>query len=531
MSARRRLWIAGAAAFLLLLLPFANFVKTNYWDGSFVSASFVWFFVKTAPLVLAGAAAATGLLHSYASKRARHALSRAMLAVAAAFFLLFFYHRFVPLFPDTVEGSVPAVSYLILVALLAALLFRLAGRAAVVVAVLFFAAANVALTLPLVARMTAEAARTALHSGAPAEPPAVATGQARPNVYYFILDAYGSVSSLRRHLDYDNTPFIAAMERRGFYHAAGALASYNRTMFTLAAIFAQDYFVADALTLEEGGRRWLTYPQLLNAPQPPSLVAEAGSQGYAFYLVGNYWARCAGPWVSCYAGEDGSAYLADVFWSATPGAALVAQARAGGAEDLPDVDGIGRLLARLREEGPPPAPTFTFIHHLSPHAPYLFHADCSLRDEYGADLQDWPEEAKPYFLENLECVNLKAAQAADEILALDPEAVIVFQGDHGSSFTVDWEAPFDDWRPEWIHERSTILNLVRLPERCRPWLAPDLDNVATVRAVMGCVSGRPPAPGGPRGYLSTFSKANPDHGRLRLIDPASIRNLTEAARD
>ncbi|GAB4371263.1 MAG: hypothetical protein Kow00114_32040 [Kiloniellaceae bacterium] len=526
MSASRRTWIAGVAALLLVLVPFGTFVKTNHKDGSFVSINFIRFFLETFPAALAAVALAAGLIYLLTARRAPQALSRALLAAGGAFFLLFFYHHpFLALFPASLAAWIPAALYLLLVALLAALAFLLAKHAAVLIAVLFFAAANLALTLPAVVKTGVEAARMASFRNAEFAAPAAAAAGARPNIYYVILDAYGSAAALREHLGYDNTPFIQAMEARGFYHAGDALSSYNRTLFTLASIFAQDYFVTDGMTVDTGKQRKVTYPQLLNAPAPPPLIADARRLGYAFYLVGNYWAPCAGPWVSCYAEAAGTAYLSDVFWSATPGAVVSAAARTGAAGDAPDVDAIAKLRKHLKEAGAPKVPTFTFVHHLSPHAPYLFRADCSQRDNYDLELDGWPDAAKPYFLDNLKCANLNAARIADEIAALDPGAIIVFQGDHGTSFTVDWEQPFDAWQPGWVRERSSILNLIKLPEACRAWLAPNLDNVSTIRAVMGCVAGRAPDGERPRGYVNTFSEENPDHGQVRQIDPASFRLL------
>lgn len=531
MSDSRRVWIAGAAGFFLVLLPFGTFVTTNYKDASFVSVNFIWFFLETAPLVIAVLLAVVGLLYFCTSRRAAHSLSRAILTASGVFFLLFSYHHpYLRLFPAHIADWIPASLYLVLVALFAVLLFKLAKHFSILLAVLFFAAANLALTLPLVARTTVEATRTVSFRNADLVGPSAAATGPRPNVYYFILDAYPSASSLRQNLGFGDAPFIRAMEERGFYHADSAISSYNRTIFTLASIFAQDYFVADEMTLEEGRRRKLTYPPLLNAPNPPRLVVDAKRLGYEFYLVGNYWAACTGPWVSCYAEAEGSAYLADVFWSATPSAALVATARTGDAGAAPDVDAIGKLRKRLEETGAPKTPTFTFVHHLSPHPPYIYRADCSLRAEYDLDLQSWSEEAKPYFLENLACTNIKVAQIVDEIIALDPNAIIVFQGDHGTAFSAGWDRPFDEWLPSWIHERSSILNLVRLPERCRSWLVPNLDNVNTIRAVMACISGRAPALDDIRGYVSTYSEESPDHGQIRRIDPTSFRALPAEVR-
>src|SRR5690606_27842282 len=122
---------------------------------------------------------------------------------------------------------------------------------------------------------TIEALRMASFRSAESLGAMTASTRPRPNVYYFILDAYGSPAALRETLGYDNEPFIRAMEERGFYHADAAMASYNRTAFPLAAIFAQDYFVTDRMTTEEGKKQKRTYPQLLPAASPPSLAVGA----------------------------------------------------------------------------------------------------------------------------------------------------------------------------------------------------------------------------------------------------------------
>lgn len=41
-------------------------------------------------------------------------------------------------------------------------------------------------------------------------------GENRPNVYYFIFDEYGGYENLKYYYDYDNSPFLEALEDRGF---------------------------------------------------------------------------------------------------------------------------------------------------------------------------------------------------------------------------------------------------------------------------------------------------------------------------
>ena len=65
----------------------------------------------------------------------------------------------------------------------------------------------------------------------------IATAPARnlPDVYYIILDAYGRADSLKTFYGYDNTPFLQALEQRGFYIARHSRANYDQTPLCLAS--------------------------------------------------------------------------------------------------------------------------------------------------------------------------------------------------------------------------------------------------------------------------------------------------------
>jgi hypothetical protein len=51
---------------------------------------------------------------------------------------------------------------------------------------------------------------------APPQENAVVFNENRPNVYYFIFDEYGGYENLLHYYDYDNSPFLSALEDRGF---------------------------------------------------------------------------------------------------------------------------------------------------------------------------------------------------------------------------------------------------------------------------------------------------------------------------
>ncbi len=60
----------------------------------------------------------------------------------------------------------------------------------------------------------------------------------RPDIYYIILDAYGRQDKLG---EFDNSPFLTELEKRGFYVAREATSSYRNTIQSLASSLNFDY--------------------------------------------------------------------------------------------------------------------------------------------------------------------------------------------------------------------------------------------------------------------------------------------------
>src|SRR5690349_2515456 len=67
-----------------------------------------------------------------------------------------------------------------------------------------------------------------------------------PDIYYIILDAYGRADVLQEMFGYDNTPFLQALESKGFYVAKCSQSNYGQTMLSLTSSLNFDYL--DSLT-------------------------------------------------------------------------------------------------------------------------------------------------------------------------------------------------------------------------------------------------------------------------------------------
>lgn len=77
-------------------------------------------------------------------------------------------------------------------------------------------------------------------TGAPANQStnaSLGTEQGRPDIYYILLDGYTREDMLKANFGFDNSPFINALEKRGFYVADKANSNYAHTHFSVPSTF------------------------------------------------------------------------------------------------------------------------------------------------------------------------------------------------------------------------------------------------------------------------------------------------------
>jgi hypothetical protein len=115
-------------------------------------------------------------------------------------------------------------------------------------------------------------------------------------------------------------------------------------------------------------------------------------------------------------------------------------------------------------------------------------------------------------------VNRQMAELLDRIVAKDPDAIILIQGDHGTAFLMNWKLPLKDWPAAGNAERLAPMNAIRLPERCATTLYPTMSLVNSFRAVFACLENRKPE------FLPDISYISPDSdsrefGQVLRVDP------------
>lgn len=282
-------------------------------------------------------------------------------------------------------------------------------------------------------------------------PPAL--GSAGPNIHIIILDGYARADTLAEW-GFDNAPFLASLESRGFDVSEGARSSYRSTPLVIASLLRMAHipdFPVDPPADELGQARLLR----LMSEDVPALSA-LSQAGYEIRVVdaGIEQTRI-GP-AHDVEGREYPTTLELALLQKTMVAGLIHTV----APDL--LPGMHRArveggLKSLAETGE--RPRFTVAHYVTPHPPFVYAEDGSLPDQppcfpatcsfYGAssaELSLTNEEFQRWYIDQVAGLNLVVLEALDAVLAADPDAVIVLMSDHGSRFDGQ-TAPLEPYRP------------------------------------------------------------------------------------
>lgn len=282
------------------------------------------------------------------------------------------------------------------------------------------------------------AAHRAAAENAPVQelhPPAEA---ALPDVYYFILDSYARADLLQQSYGYDNQPFIEALESRGFYVAGCSQSNYGRTEMSLGSSLNMSYLqgLDSSFVPENIGRS-----RLWDALKHSAVRYNFESMGYKTvnFANGFPWMElrdAAGfmspsPFASGLTEFEGlllrttlARPLLDAGW-VDPDAALAQNARVRFNMAFDSLEALAR----------DPAPTFAYIHLISPHPPFVFGPDGAPTNpaDFWNEQRRYPASLYVKGYKNqLTWLNTRVEAGIDVILKnSSTPPIIILQGDHG----------------------------------------------------------------------------------------------------
>ena len=346
------------------------------------------------------------------------------------------------------------------------------------------------------------------------KPPQVVTNindENLPDVYYIILDGYGSQDVLKKYYNLDNRDFIDELNKLGFYVASESNTNYIQTSLSLCSSLNFDYI--KSIRIEE--RRIRKRSQLFNCIRDSQVRRTLSARGYQTVAFQTPY-------------EFISLSDADIFYeSSRPSkfAGLVLDVTLARVlrrtetvknrlYSLPYQEHrkiILSIFEHLKDVPHMKGSFFVFAHVIAPHPPFVF-------DETGpisefstpftlGDASDYVDShSRQAYLEGyrgqLLYINGLVLDTISAILdQSENPPIIIIQGDHGPGAYLNWESLQDSK----LDERFGILNAYYFPRNMYDNLYPSISPVNSFRIVLNSYFGEEQALLADRHYFSTWS--------------------------
>ena len=304
-----------------------------------------------------------------------------------------------------------------------------------------------------------------------------------PDIYYIILDGHGRSDIHREFFSYDDSNFIAELQQLGFYVAGESFANYGLTHLSLASSLNMVYL--DEI-IQQIGADTISYAPMDSLIQNNTTAEYLQNIGYTNVVFASEFSPDAPRPADIFISPPGilNAYQIELV-NMTP-------LRIPLYKSLYDAHRakIQYTFAKLPEIASNDQPTFTFVHILAPHPPFVFDANgngVNPTREYnisdGSHFTDvlGKDEYTQGYLEQVQYIDKQTIILVKEILAKSDQApIIILQGDHGPGSMFD----FENLEKSFLPERMAILNAYYFPGQDNSQLYPAITPVNSFRLIM-----------------------------------------------
>jgi len=343
--------------------------------------------------------------------------------------------------------------------------------------------------------------------------------KSRPNIYYFILDGYGRADKIKELLNFDNSKFIDGLRERGFFVADKGTANYPSTWLSIASTMSERYVQTPDMPPY---RSILAFHKTMKGKNAAVETLQRNGYKYVYVANGHFYYQCPGFEDHCIEGRNSRPFFQPTeinLLKSTPAYDIILKY-------YPDliIQPFLKSLAQVADVAdaivnvPLQKPYYVYAHLLVPHPPFVLDAECQRTGNTNINLRGWFELPIKGYTDYLQCVNKQMTELLDRILSKDPDALIVIQGDHGTSFFLDWRKPLKDWSKRGVSERLAPLNAMRLPAQCRDTLYPTMSLINTFPAIFACLEHKKPSYLPDISYISPDTN-NPEFGHVLRVDP------------
>lgn len=308
-----------------------------------------------------------------------------------------------------------------------------------------------------------------------------------PNIYLVVYDGYGNSRLHRELFDVDNAAIYRDLAGRGF-RVLDSYSNYWGTWESMLSVFLAEHHYYDVMTGVYDSKigRWI-----MNGTAFSPVLSVLKENGYRVQYIEatDYLVKNRGNLDYVYPDVSEPAYTGlrvydNPVLNQLPSMKTVEQ-KPNTLEGYVSVM-ADRLFSRLQQTAKDVAPWFTYVHFPLP-------------AHYGGSYRDTETHRKDFYVTGTREANAHMLPTIDRILAMDPDAVIILMGDHGSFFyggAAEGAAdPNDVFKLNELDSNLItadyfgILLAIRSRGQCDSFIYPTMTPVNLMRVVFSCLSG------------------------------------------
>lgn len=293
-----------------------------------------------------------------------------------------------------------------------------------------------------------------------------------PNIYYIILDEYAGQNELKDLLGFDNSEFITALERRGFYVASTSRSNYAYTDYSIPSSLNLEYLPMEVIKGGDGKiLKFKAGIPLKDMVKFNKVSRFFKSIGYSYIEQQDFDWQMKLP----FSFKEFALRLLKLTIIKKP---LI--------ENYLESNDKRKLIIEhfddLEKISDKSGPIFTYSHFMIPHRPYVFNenGDSPLLTHRVIQILD----EKKLYLDQIKFTNKMILKTIDNILANSKiKPIIIIQADHGPRFLRK--------NQETIMElKMSILNAYYVPVKINKYLYKSISPVNSFRVILSNLFGQ-----------------------------------------
>jgi hypothetical protein len=310
---------------------------------------------------------------------------------------------------------------------------------------------------------------------------------AKPDIYFIVLDGYGRADILKDMYGLDNSQFIGFLEQNGFTVSKDGLSNYPKTVLSIASMLNMDYIKTLVPASEDSVFWWLLSPYIDHSSVRNSLE----KIGYTSVSISTDWDITDNPTTDHYI-KSYPLRLSDFerfFLGITP----LRMIEPPLSKVLPMATfeshrrGLQTNFSSLIESTKIPGPKFVFAHIILPHPPFVFSENGEALDpKYSYsfnDASDYPGSSDQYrqrYTGQVLFLNSQLEKVINSILENSKiPPIIILQADHGPGMNTDTGSAANTC----LEERYSIFSAYYLPDNRKRVIPENTSSVNLFRSI------------------------------------------------